>query len=366
MFSSIHIRGFRSLKDLHVEGLTRVSLFVGANGAGKTSILEAAEILGLGTFRGLLRSPTRRGEMFQPERPEAGASGRSMAEMDLSHLFFGHTLGVGKSFRIESDVLPAWTSCEVVDAEFGEDDERFRQQRLPGVEPISGGLAVSFSSHTVPRPLVAQLSPLQGLTWEFRRRLIAPGSESTTPVNFLGTDLADNYTLSQLWEAVALTPEEERLNAALRIIEPRLDRIAFLSEAPRGGRNVFVKLREPEQRLPLGSLGDGLRHLLAVALSLIPARAGLLLVDEIDTGLHHSVMPDMWRLIIETAARLDVQVLATTHSLDCVRALAWAREKLPELESAVSLHRVEPSCAETTVYTLAELAVAARHHVEVR
>ncbi|HHC24806.1 MAG TPA: ATP-binding protein [Desulfobacterales bacterium] len=46
----------------------------------------------------------------------------------------------------------------------------------------------------------------------------------------------------------------------------------------------------------------------------------MLLIDEIDTGLHFTVMENMWRLITQTAKRLDVQVFATTHNSDC-----WTR-----------------------------------------
>jgi hypothetical protein len=185
-------------------------------------------------------------------------------------------------------------------------------------------------------------------------------------VNYLGTELAES-TLSYLWDAVALTDKEERAIEALRIVEPRIERIAFLGEPSRRSvRNVFVKLADSERRLPLGSVGDGLRHLLALVLHLLPARGGFLLVDEIDTGLHHSVMADMWRLVIESAKRLDIQVFGTTHSLDCVRALAWVRERHPKLADEATVHRVDLNAGRTTAYSLDEIAVAARNHLEIR
>jgi hypothetical protein len=77
-------------------------------------------------------------------------------------------------------------------------------------------------------------------------------------------------------------------------------------------------------------------------------------------------MVDMWKLVIETAKRLGVQVLATTHSLDCVRALAWVQEKNAGIANEVMLHRVERGLPSTVRYTLDELAIAAEHHLEVR
>ncbi|HEV7515426.1 MAG TPA: chromosome segregation protein SMC, partial [Thermoanaerobaculia bacterium] len=61
-----------------------------------------------------------------------------------------------------------------------------------------------------------------------------------------------------------------------------------------------------------------------------------------------------------------VQVLATTHSLDCVRALAWVQEENPQIASEVTLHRIERGLPSTIRYTMNELAIAAAHHLEVR
>ncbi len=41
-------------------------------------------------------------------------------------------------------------------------------------------------------------------------------------------------------------------------------------------------------------------------------------------------MESMWRFIVEASRRLDVQVFATSHSGDCLRALAWLQAEQPE------------------------------------
>ena len=45
-----------------------------------------------------------------------------------------------------------------------------------------------------------------------------------------------------------------------------------------------------------------------IALALVNARNGLLLIDEFENGLHYLVQPDLWRLIFQVARRLNVQV----------------------------------------------------------
>jgi hypothetical protein len=77
-------------------------------------------------------------------------------------------------------------------------------------------------------------------------------------------------------------------------------------------------------------------------------------------------MVDMWRLIIEAAKRLDIQIFATTHSLDCIHALAKLYEQAPEATSDVLLHRIDRGAPTAMTYTAEQLRIAAEHHMEVR
>jgi hypothetical protein len=289
----------------------------------------------------------------------------SRSEPDLSHLFFGHRFQ-GASFLLEgSGDLKRFVDCQVV--EVGPEGlESGAQERLPSLESPSPGLAISFRSSLFPQQILIGLTPFGGLSFETRRRLLTPLPDTAPPANFLRPGGTDATRLSFLWDRIALTPEENYVVEALKIIEPEIERIAFLGDERRSRRAIFLKLAGSDLRLPLGSVGDGLKYLLALALNLIPARGGFLFVDEIDTGLHYSVMADMWRFVIEAAKRLDVQVFATTHSLDCVHALSWVWSKAPHLQQEVMLHRVERGRDHTVTFTMAELATASKNHIEVR
>jgi predicted ATP-dependent endonuclease of OLD family len=64
--------------------------------------------------------------------------------------------------------------------------------------------------------------------------------------------------------------------------------------------------------------------LLAVALALVNAKDGLLLIDGLDNGLHYSVQEPLWRWLMQGAQRRGVQVFATAHNWDCVAAFQQA------------------------------------------
>ncbi len=347
MFKSLEINGFRCFRELRVEPLTRVNLFVGQNNAGKTSLLEAVELVAIGGVEGLVRSAVRRGEQVLG-RSESGEEFKEHV-VDPSHLFFGHDLQVGKFFKIKADGdSKGWITCSAEDASAHEAVIRtlYLQSHVTAEQKNHHRLTISPLGGVLPPP----------------RRLPEPSPR----VNFLAPESNDTNHLGQLWDALVLTPEEDEVIKSLRVIAPDIERLAFLSESRSTSANILLKLKGFEQRLPLGTLGGGLRHLLALLLNLLSARGGFLLVDEIDTGLHYSVMMDMWRLLIESAKRLGIQVFATTHSLDCVRALARLGKRYPDIAAEVTVHRVEKDVAKTIVYDANEIVIAADSYIEVR
>lgn len=342
MIKKLTIHGFRCFRELRVEPLTRVNLFVGRNNAGKTSLLEAIELAATGGVEWLVQSAVRRRERISTRSEMAEVFKGHV--VDPSHLFFNRDLQPGRSFIIEVEGSPQGVVQCSVDST-SDDGTSF--------------WSLHFRSHTSSRKQERRLtiSPSGGVLPPPKRQM-----EPSHRVNFLQADSPDQEQLGKLWDELVLTPMEEKVISALKIIEPGVQRLAVLGEE----RRFSVKLPEVDRGIPLGSLGGGMGNLLALVLHLFSAQGGFLLVDEIDTGLHYSVMVDMWRLIVETAKKLDIQVFATTHSLDCVRALARLRNKYPEVADEITLHRVEKDAPRTVVYDTDELVIAAESQIEVR
>ena len=152
---------------------------------------------------------------------------------------------------------------------------------------------------------------------------------------------------------------------ALRVLEPEVDEIVYpTGSEPR--RGIELGRRDSDRRLPIGSYGDGMRRLLALSLGLIERVDGCVLIDEIDTGLHWTVMEDMWRLVMETARRSNVQVFATTHSYDCIRGLGSLVRSRPDLADDLAIHKMHRSLSQSVCIPGTEIAVAVEQDIEVR
>ena len=113
---------------------------------------------------------------------------------------------------------------------------------------------------------------------------------------------------------------------ALRIIDPRISAVSMIDgEGQSRVSKAIVRADHLPRPVSLRSLGDGLNRLFAIMLSLVNAQGGLLLVDEFENGLHHSVQLDAWRMIFRLAQELDVQVLPL-H----IAGMLWRPFKRPQ------------------------------------
>lgn len=359
-----------------MSGLGRINLLVGTNNCGKTSILEAIQVLsGRAEPLAVWSALYRRGERTEVPRPP-----RSDLEVDVCHLFYGHEIAAGSSFTIEgvNDGASESVTAAIVDVNDRTKDEaaqtsEVRQETLfeDNEAAMPGRLAMSMKWDGSPELLIP-MSRRGGLRSSMLDRRPQRENESR-PIRFVTTASLDRDEIVSMFEDIVLTPEEDVLIEALRTIEPTLERIAPLGTerrrssfiiGDRGG--IVVKCSDMNQRIPIGSMGDGIWRMLGIALSLVGTPNGVLLVDEIDTGLHYSVLASMWRLVLKTAERLNVQVFATTHSRDCYESLAAISRSTVEGGNRVSIQRLVRGQPEAVAFTEPEIQIAAERGIEVR
>jgi hypothetical protein len=139
--------------------------------------------------------------------------------------------------------------------------------------------------------------------------------------------------IGKFWDNVTLSPQENDVLKTLKIIEPDIERVNLIGtqkSARYRERIPIIKISTFDDPIPLKSLGEGMNRIFGIALALVNSKGGMLLVDEVESGLHYSVHLEMWRFIFQAAKRLDVQVFATTHSWDCISAFQQASQENEE------------------------------------
>ena len=118
-----------------------------------------------------------------------------------------------------------------------------------------------------------------------------------------------------------------------------------------------------DELVPLSAMGEGLARAARLFIALIHIQGGIVMVDEIENGFHHSVVPKVWEAIDAMSRNFGVQVFATTHSYECIES---AYEALGD--EGFVLHRIESKASgnRCLTYTPDALRGAIRHYREVR
>jgi predicted ATPase len=219
-------------------------------------------------------------------------------------------------------------------------------------------IKVTMRSHTGYRSSTSRLANREGATYIT--------TSDTLPTPFVKANGLDTAQISRLWDNIALTDLEGDVLDALRIIAPDVQRINLIGEEGIQGRIPIVKIASLAEPVPLRSLGEGMNRLFGLILAIVNAKDGLLLLDEVESGLHYSVLPEVWRLLFTVAQRLNVQVFATTHSWDCITAFQQAAAENAEEEGVLIRLEMKKGEIAATTFDESKLTIATREQIEVR
>lgn len=358
MITQLEIKNFRGFSEYKLDDVGQVNLLVGTNNCGKTTVLEAIDLLkSWGDISVLLSILDRRGERIASETAK-----ESMPDPDLCRFFNNFQLTLESNFSINSLEESLKASIQ----EISHESDLFENPDFSGHYLLNIQANNDKKNKQYP---VSQTGVILRRTGGVLSRRMFPRNNPSDEINIEfvpASSLSIQKTIA-LFEKIVLTPDEELVLDALKIIEPSITRIAsFGAESPRYRGGILVKSSKWDQRIPIGSFGDGIWRLLGLILSLVEAKGGTLLIDEIDTGLHHTVMSKMWKLICTTAKKLNVQVFATTHSRDCWETLADNAVEDEFADMPIRIHRINKDKKQATTFTNREMHLALNRELEVR
>ncbi len=99
--------------------------------------------------------------------------------------------------------------------------------------------------------------------------------------------------------------------------------------------------------------------------------SGVLLADGIEDGLHYSIMESMWERVFNLSKARDIQIFATTHSIDCI--VGFSNVAITKKDGSGVLFRLGKSARKSnkeaitaTVFNAEELHTAIQTGLEVR
>lgn len=344
MLDRVEFKNFKALADVTVT-LAPLTVIVGANGAGKTSVLEGIDMLGLA-----LHIQTTQGEDTRANR---------LGEFDLKHL---PTLDANDTTSVAAD-NEADTRLKLEIS-----DERWELQigsGAPKAMETVKSVAEVFGDYGRPWPEGVLTSTLRTcLRLQLDRRALAAASLTSESEDEGPPTLAEDgaglasiiaYLLEIRSEAIG------RIESELRGIVPQIGRLRIQRTRIRRReqeiltvngehltrwvkRNLAGYALEAEIAgrgyVPAHMLSDGTLITLGILTALHgPNPPSLLLLDDIDRGLH----PLAQRKLIECLRRLraqhpQLQIVCTSHSPYFLDALAPEEVRVMKLDADGHAH----------------------------
>jgi len=126
-----------------------------------------------------------------------------------------------------------------------------------------------------------------------------------------------NYELELSYKTVQLKDKEELLNKYINIFDNSIEKFKIIQNQAK------CKVKNGDYK-DINDFGDGLKEYISIISSLYACEKGCLFIDEIGNGIHHSKLDKLWEIILIIAKEQNVQVFATTHSKECIKALVTA------------------------------------------
>jgi predicted ATPase len=297
MLTSLEFESFRGFKHLKLEGLSRVNLIVGKNNVGKTSLMEGIA---------LLAKPSQLRRL-----PELLRNANSNPAQHYYRWLISDKHGV-------SHLMETLESGEqrIIELSLAHDPNR----RDP----------------TTKTPY--EVSSSEGGVYVVRLKR-SPEMEFVTISTGSRNDLTPQSIVKSFAKAVLRRSGEETIESVLNKVDPRIQKVRVDAST---GENILVVDFGLSQLIPLSQAGQGIARIVEILSTIIGNDASLCLIDEIENGIHHSSLEQVWSGIAKASKLLNVQVFATTHSYECIAAAHAAFSMQDEYDfRVVQLFRVE-------------------------
>lgn len=368
MIKSIALQNFKCFKAFKAGDFSRVNLIGGKNNAGKTALLEAFFLFLGFPQNGLARLSVLRyydstDPLIDPEELWGSAFYCKNHEQPIA-LELQHESQINTLTITWQDVFNPVDNPNFQNALAQQQNNQ--KPFMLNLNPSSKMLLMKYSTGTNTASLeekrVWQEMIYNGTYFNPLPRDTAPASAiPQRPHIFLRSQLSYLYKeMKMLFERLLENKKEAALIDFLKIVDPRIKSVMAYKNT------LMLDIEGPLNRIPLHYMGDGLQRAVLFYLAIANCRDGIVLIDEIENGVHHSVMPRLFTEIQRAAEEFNCQIFITTHSEECIKAALEGFEKHPDDLRHIHLNRIGEDEIISRTYSHRDLKTAIENAWEVR
>ena len=360
-FSEIHIQKFRGIDNLTLSDCKQINLIAGCNNSGKSSVLEAIFMLtGLANAELYARVNNLRGYMV-------------LGGDDLKLLFYNldttipiKFTGISKKNEEsrELSISPILNSTPILNNNLnGISNDISQNSSLFNVSKSTiSGLKSDFSIKEKHKAVIKGSS---SLVISNNQLNVSPDKKYKEKMkgSFIASTNVFNSFVTAVDEIIK-NKQGQELVTILQNIEPK---IVDINTGLNGVIRVDIGL---DSFIPINVMGDGIRKLLTVITTIYENQNGILLIDEIENGLHYSALKSLWKAIIAAAKRFNVQIFATTHNIETLQYLKdVVKDDLHDFEKEVRFYTIQKVASDETKaykYDFEQFESALEKGIEIR
>lgn len=326
MFEAISVKNYRTLSNLQVSDLSRINILMGENNCGKSTFLESIFLLtGLSNPEMLLRCNAIR------DYSKIRDFSYFFHNLDVTqkieiiskandHIDFNRELKIQKVASSQVTITPENIKSDTVSSNgFSESVQFTAKVNRQNIETSYETVLKPVSNDKKTLIEIGKVSHAK----DYRESIFC---QYVSPKNSFNTAL--EYT-----KKIQEEKKEAEIIEALKILDSRISDFVIIDG------DIFVDVGL-DKRIPLNFLGDGTRKIFSILISIYSCKNAVLLIDEIDNGLHFSVMQNLWTSVQSMAQKYNVQLFITTHNIDSLKALKHLFEKNESLENNFSFYKL--------------------------
>jgi predicted ATP-dependent endonuclease of OLD family len=358
-FHSLKVENFRSFKALQFDKFRRINIVGGFNGVGKSALLETLFLVLDRRHPVALLKPLffRRFETTAPIDPLQFLQDSDVHSARIEWSTKHHK----QRMEMKYELKPANFSVTLE----GSSGLTPPLSHMGGANAFGAqkGLSIKiYEGHSqIDEESAFAMAAPNGLSGT----LLKSSQKEIPKAQFISTATRQSSReLAQVLSIVIRNSRLEELVEYLKVLHPSLSSLLTLQEGEEV--QVYAKL-DNGKLLPIQYMGDGFQNLLHTLCAVINCAGGVILLDEIDAAMHYSIITDVWKIIAGAAAKENCQIIATTHSRECINSAALGIEQAGKksdfqyvrLEKVDGRHR-------PIFYSMEELADAETFNVEIR
>ncbi|MEG4403486.1 AAA family ATPase [Microcoleus sp. MON2_D5] len=286
MLKEIEIQNFRCFEQIKISGFERVNLIGGKNNAGKTALLEALflnfapDASSLVILRDLRREPSKAIE--------------AMPDRAWDNLFYAlkkdrFIVIIGKDDNNNTDRLEIKVEINSIRNKINFEFMRNEDQSTWSLSPVAARSLSNIGISLDEVPIIPSWLRISG------------------------------KKLTEAYDNARLDDKDSEVLKSFQILDPTIESVESFSI----GEPTLYLRRKGEKRLPLSLFGDAINRVAEIILKLVNSQYKILLIDEIENGIHYTSQREFWRVLFRLAVELDTQIFATTHSLEMLQEFAY-------------------------------------------